>query len=228
MSNQPRLLRVPNLPGPNMGRIVVRSHPWALALCLLCSSPLHAAPPSKEEFIQRLSTPPQTDDPAAAFPVESLPSKAFRKTKAPDANGACQSPASATAGSTHRNLVVVTIPAQPGNAPNTNLELQFGHDSDYIDELGQRELNNLAAALNSAELADRRFLIIGHTNSLGQAKHNLELSCARSLAVMRHLAKRNVAPHRLAPYGFGSMRPHNANTAEAPENRRVEVRRLEK
>jgi OOP family OmpA-OmpF porin len=67
--------------------------------------------------------------------------------------------------------------------------------------------------------------IQGHTDSTGSDAYNQTLSEARATAVRDYLARRGVAPERLATIGFGENRPAATNdTSEGrARNRRVEL-----
>jgi outer membrane protein OmpA-like peptidoglycan-associated protein len=134
---------------------------------------------------------------------------------APRATGAADRPAA-------RNLEVV--PYAGDSTPGVNLSVQFATGSDRLAGADRSLLDNVAAALNSPALASESFAVAGHTDSTGDARINLELSCARAQAVRRHLVDKGVAEARLSAYGFGSHRPLEGDGAAAA-NRRVEVRR---
>lgn len=160
--------------------------------------------------------------------------RSFRRTQLPDAASnlcaesakpgprattATQRPADGPAG---RNLEVV--PYAGDAAPGVNLSVQFATGSDRLAAGDRSLLDNVAAALKSPTLASESFAVAGHTDSSGDARINLELSCARALAVRRYLVDKGVAEARLTAYGFGSVRPLEGDAAAAA-NRRVEVRK---
>lgn len=141
---------------------------------------------------------------------------------APDATPAGAG-ATATRGLSARNLEVV--PYAGDTTPGVNLSVQFATGSDRLTPGDQALLNTLALALKTAELAEARFAVAGHTDSTGDARLNLELSCARALAVRRHLVAQGVAVERVSAYGFGSERLLVSDQPAAGVNRRVEVRK---
>ena len=67
--------------------------------------------------------------------------------------------------------------------------------------------------------------IIGHTDSKGSAKHNLELSLSRANSVKRALIARGVSQSRLTTDGQGESQPIAPNTTEEGRamNRRIEA-----
>jgi len=179
---------------------------------------------------------PQADTSVDAL-VRALASgpatRAFRRTQLPDAGsslcagqaagGAAPGAVAATAGGTTRTLEVV--PYAGDTTPGVNLSVQFAHASDRLTPADQALLDRLAKALQSSELAQDRFAVAGHTDTSGDARINLELSCARALAVRRYLAGKGVAAQRLSAYGFGQTRLLAADQPTAGANRRVEIRK---
>lgn len=162
--------------------------------------------------------------------------RSFRRTQLPQADSNLCSDAggkpaaggkpgagTANGGARGRNLEVV--PYAGDTTPGVNLSVQFATASDKLAGGDRGLLDNLAAALKSADLAAERFAIAGHTDSSGDARINLELSCARALAVQRYLVSKGVAEARISAYGFGSERPMAGTEASNGQNRRVEVRK---
>jgi outer membrane protein OmpA-like peptidoglycan-associated protein len=151
--------------------------------------------------------------------------KSFRRTQPPTVNGLC--PGSGTAGqqgqaASSKNLV--PVPYAP-SGPGVQMAIEFAHASDALTTSDQQLLDKLASAMRDAQLVERNFAVAGHTDATGSDAINLELSCARSLAVKRFLVSRGVAGHRLSAYGFGSGRPLELGAMASARNRRVEVRR---
>ncbi len=69
-----------------------------------------------------------------------------------------------------------------------------------------------------------RVLIAGHTDSIGSATYNKNLSLARAKSVKQYLTSQGIAPSRLDVAGFGEEQPIESNDTEAGrrKNRRVE------
>lgn len=92
----------------------------------------------------------------------------------------------------------------------------------------KRTLDKIASTLNGT-YAGKDILVVGHTDDQPIAKSgwkdNYELSCQRSLAVVRYLASRSVDAQRLVASGCGEHRPvlSNTNAANRQANRRVEI-----
>lgn len=177
----------------------------------------------------------------AALSGSGPTARSFRRTLPPDAStslcdGQAAAPAAAPGaapttapGATasrrvaSRNLEVV--PYAGDTTPGVNLSVQFATASDRLTAGDQALLNTLAKALLTPELSQDRFAVAGHTDSTGDARVNLELSCARALAVRRYLASKGVQVQRLSAYGFGSTRLLAADQPTAGQNRRVEIRK---
>ncbi|MBI1923104.1 OmpA family protein, partial [Candidatus Poribacteria bacterium] len=69
-------------------------------------------------------------------------------------------------------------------------------------------------------------IIAGHTDDVGEASYNLELSFQRANAVMAYLVNAfGIAPSRLSAIGYGEERPIADNSTESgrQQNRRVEI-----
>lgn len=84
------------------------------------------------------------------------------------------------------------------------------------------ELDELAAYLQKHP--KKKAEIAGHTDDVGQATDNQQLSEARAKAVRAYLVSRGVAADRLAYRGYGEQQPFasNADAAGRRQNRRVE------
>jgi outer membrane protein OmpA-like peptidoglycan-associated protein len=104
--------------------------------------------------------------------------------------------------------------------------IYFDFASDRIRAESEPILKEIADVL--AKNADWKLRIEGHTDNVGGAQSNLELSQRRSAAVQRALVDRyHVAGSRLTTWGLGMSVPKDTN--DTPEgrakNRRVELTR---
>ena len=157
------------------------------------------------------------------------PTRAFTRTQVPDAGSnlcAGQAPgAAAGAGKERLGRNLEVVPYAGDTTPGVNLSVQFATASDRLTPADRVLLDKLAAALKTPELAQGRFAVAGHTDTTGDARVNLELSCARALAVRRYLGNQGVPAKRLTAYGFGSTRLADAGVPAAGANRRVEIRK---
>jgi outer membrane protein OmpA-like peptidoglycan-associated protein len=84
------------------------------------------------------------------------------------------------------------------------------------------ELDNLVAMLK--RFPNKKVLVVGHTDNVGDAVANTKLSEQRAQAVVDYLIQKGISETRLTSQGFGGARPiTNENTPEGhAKNRRVE------
>ncbi len=89
-------------------------------------------------------------------------------------------------------------------------------------------LDRFGQALNDPQLKNFRFLIEGHTDTVGTAEYNRELSAQRAQVVADHLRERGVLPARLETAGHGFDHPavRTGPQVSEPRNRRVKIVRL--
>lgn len=104
-----------------------------------------------------------------------------------------------------------------------DLRVSFLLGSAVLTAQAQEEAKVFAKALELPELASKRFLIEGHTDSSGSRAMNLDLSKRRAQAVADYLAGLGVSSDRLEVRGYGPDRPLPGMAPSAPQNRRVEA-----
>jgi outer membrane protein OmpA-like peptidoglycan-associated protein len=134
-----------------------------------------------------------------------------------------------------RNLVIEPRQDSQGNTgpavrpapPSLSLSIEFDFDSARVRPESRKILENLAQAMQSAELATSRFAVEGHTDARGGAEYNQRLSQRRADAVRDVLALLGVEPTRLSPLGKGAAEPVNPRDPKAGENRRVLIVNLD-
>lgn len=99
----------------------------------------------------------------------------------------------------------------------------FDFDSSDLRPAARSNLNELAASLNDFEEA--QLLIVGHTDSQGDASYNQGLSERRASAASAYLRQQGIAAERMNEVGRGETEPVASNeSAEGrQQNRRVEV-----
>ncbi len=118
------------------------------------------------------------------------------------------------------------VPAAATTAPAVNLTVNFANGSAELTPAAIRTLDELGRALSSKDLADYRFRIEGHTDTVGPHDFNRALSERRAEAVVAYVAKKyNVDASRLQAVGMGEdglLVPTPPQTPE-PRNRRVQV-----
>ena len=105
----------------------------------------------------------------------------------------------------------------PGN-------ITFATGSDAIVTGFYPVLEDVAKVLNRYDKT--KLSIEGHTDSVGDANYNRELSMQRANSVATYLQATNVAANRLQTLGMGESRPiaNNDSAQGRQENRRVELR----
>lgn len=181
-------------------------------------APLAAQSLQAEVLIQGLSradTAPRTRSMRPAQPVMAEDQRAFLRSL-----------------STTRSLVeeeraeLVTI-ATTYELPQVDVQILFDFNSDSLRPDSFPDLLQIARALQSPELDSQRFVVAGHTDGVGSAAYNLDLSQRRAESVRGFLIATGIAPERLIPVGFGFERLKLPADPRADENRRVELINLE-
>lgn len=104
-----------------------------------------------------------------------------------------------------------------------NSEVSFDFDSAVIKPAFNVTLDKVADIVNRYTRTHIR--IIGHTDNVGSAAYNQQLSLQRAQAVATYLEAKGVAPQRVATVGMGASQPRasNATAAGRQLNRRVEM-----
>ena len=101
--------------------------------------------------------------------------------------------------------------------------IHFTHGSAQLDERSIETLYQIKAAL---QMYDRLSLSIeGHTDDVGAAHHNIQLSQARADAVLMWLVEHGISQARIQATGYGAKMPLVSNRSKAGRdlNRRVEL-----
>ncbi len=101
--------------------------------------------------------------------------------------------------------------------------ITFGFDSSALQPQFRPVLDDLAVTLN--EYNQTIIEVAGHTDSVGDAAYNQNLSEQRASTVANYLATRGVMRDRMITIGAGETRPVASNDTEAgrAQNRRVEI-----
>lgn len=102
-------------------------------------------------------------------------------------------------------------------------DVQFATGSSELRRDGDGNLNRLVEFLK--QHPDRTVTIEGHTDSVGNANSNQQLSEQRANAVRTYLVRNGIPASRLTASGMGEGHPIGSNTSEQgrQQNRRVEV-----
>lgn len=101
--------------------------------------------------------------------------------------------------------------------------ITFGFDSSALQPQFRPVLDDLAVTLN--EYNQTIIEVAGHTDSVGDAAYNQNLSEQRAATVANYLSGRGVMRDRMITIGAGETRPIASNDTEAgrAQNRRVEI-----
>jgi outer membrane protein OmpA-like peptidoglycan-associated protein len=106
------------------------------------------------------------------------------------------------------------------------IRVLFAFNSAELTSATTDNLNKVAEALKSSELASYCFRIEGHADSIGSDPYNQSLSERRAQSVVQYLADRlGIEPERLLAVGYGESRPIDDNATEdgRQKNRRVQI-----
>lgn len=160
----------------------------AVGLCLApLSNCLAADTPDASQIIQSLT--PQPGGGPGGGPRGGMVTRGIRMGNQPPAVAKPGSPAG-TGGM-----------AKPAEA---NLNVPFVSGSAAISPAAERVLDQLGEALASPKLADYKFRVEGHTDTVGAPEMNKALSEQRAASVTDYLAtKFNIDRSRLTPVGMG-------------------------
>lgn len=112
----------------------------------------------------------------------------------------------------------------PAGTPRADLMIGFKLNSAQITLDGQAKARIFAKSLVMPELIGKRFLIEGHTDSLGTIDANMDLSRRRAEAVAAFLSQQGVQRSRIEVRGFGPSVPLPGQPSSDTRNRRVEAR----
>lgn len=102
--------------------------------------------------------------------------------------------------------------------------ITFDTDKTYIKPTFTGTLDKLAATMN--EYSQTTVVVMGHTDSTGNADYNQDLSERRAYSVASYLNNRGVSSNRISTVGYGETMPIADNSTEygRAQNRRVEIK----
>ena len=102
-------------------------------------------------------------------------------------------------------------------------DILFATNSSEITPAMRQDLQALAR--NLLDYPDSNVQVIGHTDSVGTAEYNLDLSGERAVTVRNVLQQGGVPAYRLQAVGQGETQPVATNQTDAgrARNRRVEI-----
>ncbi|MEZ4801445.1 MAG: OmpA family protein [Gelidibacter sp.] len=104
----------------------------------------------------------------------------------------------------------------------------FDFDKSELLSVSIEELDKLSKYLNRNQ--ETSIEIYGHTDNVGTAKRNKELSLQRAKAVSDYLIAHGLNAERIKWFGYGSSKPMTSNQSEQgrAQNRRVEFKLIPK
>ncbi|MBD3827062.1 MULTISPECIES: OmpA family protein [Stenotrophomonas] len=105
-----------------------------------------------------------------------------------------------------------------------NRIIEFQSGSAKLTPLGMRILDEMSEKM--VQMGDTSFVVIGHTDNVGQRESNLALSHARAQAVKAYLVQKGIAANHLDVVGKGPDEPvaDNASLDGRARNRRIEFK----
>ncbi len=100
--------------------------------------------------------------------------------------------------------------------------IQFDTDKDVIKPSSRENIDNASEVMK--KYPTLRVRIVGHTDSQGGYRHNIDLSQRRAASVKRYMVENGVADDRIETQGVGPDQPIDTNeTADGrARNRRIE------
>jgi outer membrane protein OmpA-like peptidoglycan-associated protein len=163
--------------------------------------------------------------------------KGFRLARATTPTPAADSTRSVgttrSVGVTRTAAAAVTRPAgavrarpAPAAGARADLRIEFQSGSDKMTDVGIAKATGFAGYLTLPSEAAKRFLIEGHTDSVGAYDSNVDLSRRRAQAVADFLVGKGVDRARLEVKGFGPDQPLPGRSKADGANRRVEAQLL--
>jgi outer membrane protein OmpA-like peptidoglycan-associated protein len=126
-----------------------------------------------------------------------------------------------------KSVKPATTDAEPATSvASVSLSVRFATDSAELTPQAMAILDELGRALTSQELAQYRFRIEGHTDTVGSPGYNKTLSQRRADTVAAYLAQKYAVPSaRLEPVGLGEegLAVATPPQTDNAQNRRVKV-----
>ena len=121
----------------------------------------------------------------------------------------------------------IAAPVAQSQAGRSTLSINFASGSAAIASGSRAQAQMLANALKAPSAASKRFIVAGHTDSVGGREYNLDLSKRRAEALVQFLVENGVERSRLQPEGYGFDKPIAGTSAKAAANRRVEIVKID-
>ena len=158
--------------------------------------------------------------------TEATPQASGSPSSGSQSSGTQAAPQASTPRPAPSTRTASTAPAAATEAPSVSLSVQFASGSADLTPQARDTLDQLGKALSSSDLAQYRFRIEGHTDTVGSADYNKALSQQRADAVAGYLeSKFGVKSDRLQAVGMGEqgLVVHTPPNTPNDKNRRVAV-----
>lgn len=108
--------------------------------------------------------------------------------------------------------------------PSIDMEILFDYDSTSIRADQAQRLVELSEVLRGPKFQDFTLAFIGHTDSVGSAAYNRDLSRRRAQEVAFYVSRAAGIPlSQTTASGLGFDRPKTPHDPEGPQNRRVQL-----
>ena len=191
-------------------------------LVLVCAAGLagsvetaHAQLPSSEEMQRRINAAASGQQNAATTrslgPSRDIMSNDGERNGATSIYDPPRDAATPVASNLGVSLFAAPIPFRSGTA--------------QLDLAAARDLLTIAKLLGAVQNRDRHFIIVGHTDAVGNQLRNQELSLRRADAVKAFLIRNGVSAGVIArTEGRGSSEPLDRTSGPSEINRRVEFK----
>ncbi len=214
----------------------------ASVLCIGMASPAFAGDPLADEIVKALTGGNKVDDRQLTRSLGKVPlgsdksftPRSFTTGKSSEESDAMR-PVKGTLliqsgnGSAQASGPVVQGAASgtpQADAPKLSYDLYvtFPFASHTLTAEAKQTLGSLAEALNHPGLVDKRIMIAGHTDSVGDDDSNMELSEKRAAEVRDFLwSEHRIDRNRIVTVGYGETRLKDPNQPTSGVNRRVEL-----
>ncbi|OOZ39722.1 hypothetical protein BOW53_10410 [Solemya pervernicosa gill symbiont] len=99
----------------------------------------------------------------------------------------------------------------------------FDTNSADLKPAGKQQISNVVSKVGAGNI--KSATVVGHTDSMGDAEYNRDLSDRRAMSVKRYMAGEGVSANRIKTRGRGETMPvaSNDTTQGRTKNRRVEI-----
>ncbi|MDF1726331.1 MAG: OmpA family protein [Sulfitobacter sp.] len=108
--------------------------------------------------------------------------------------------------------------------PSIDLEILFDYDSAALRPDQMAPLISLSRDLSEIDFTRAQLILMGHTDAVGSAVYNKELSLRRAQSVAMFLSEAaDIPPYRIKASGMGFEYLKTPSTPESSINRRVQI-----